>query len=96
MKFMMFLTFLLSACKGGIWIAGGLILRKHFDAFLSLILHKPAPENLVPESENTEIRKIFDVIGLLLMGIGAIIVLTGFVSWIMSFSIPSGNFKFNY
>lgn len=96
MKFMMLLTFAVAACKGGIWIALGLLIRNHLEAFLALILRKPIPENLISQEEKDRTRKIYDFIGLLLVGIGVCVILIGLLTWIMSFRIPSGNFNFNF
>ncbi len=96
MKFMMLLSFAIAACKGGIWIAFGLLIRNHLDSFLSLILRKSIPDNLISREESDRTRKIYDIIGLLLVGIGVCVILIGFITWIMSFRIPSGNINFNF
>jgi len=96
MKFMMFLSFVVAACKGGIWIALGFIIRNHLEAFLSLILRKPIPENLISKEENDRTQKIYDLIGLLFVGIGVCVILIGLITWFMSFRIPSANFNFNF
>ncbi len=95
MKFIFFLTFIVSALKGGLWILLGIIIKNHFDTAISLILRKPLPENLISPNNKKAIDLYIYKIGQILIIIGWIIILTAFSSWIVSFSMPGNNFNFN-
>jgi len=95
MKFIFFLTFIVSALKGGIWIFFGILIKGHFDTILSLILRKPLPDGLISSDNKKTVDLYIHRIGQILIIIGVIIVLTAFASWIVSFNIPKNNFNFN-
>lgn len=93
MKFILFITFILTVCKGGILIGIGILIRNHFDAVLTMILRKPLPENLIPSMDNEKIQKVIRIIGLLIIVIGISTITAGLSTMIVGNSM-SNNFNF--
>ena len=62
MKFLYFFTFLLSLCKGGIWISLGILLRNHFETVLALIVREPLPEELIDSYDKSKVVAIIQFI----------------------------------
>ncbi|MCT4588117.1 MAG: hypothetical protein N4A71_09875 [Carboxylicivirga sp.] len=95
MNFILFITFLLTACKGGLWIGLGVLIRNHFDAILSMLLRKPIPENLIAETDKEKIDKVIRIIGLLIIGIGVGTVIIA-LSTLFAGSRMTNNFHLNF
>jgi hypothetical protein len=96
MKIIFFFTFLLSLAKAGLWIGIGTLISKHFDTALSLIVRKPVPEDLIKPERLEVANQVIRWIGIFIIIIGIGLAVSGFVTFIVSFRMPSGNFKFNF
>ncbi len=96
MKFFFFLTFLISVAKGGISVGIGILLRKHFDTILSLIIRKPIPEGLIDKNKHESVLKIMEWIGLFVIIIGVLTVFFAFATLFTGNSMTNGNFNFKF
>ena len=96
MKTLLFFSFLLSVCHGGIWICSGLLVRNHFETILSMILRKPVPENMIDPEDSQRTKKVIDVIGLLLILIGIGTMIIGLTTMITGLGNLGANFNFKY
>jgi len=94
MKLFLFITFLITIAKGGIWIGIGIIIRKHFDALLTLILRKPLPEGIISKEQHESMNKIIEWIGLCIITIGVLTIFFGLITLISGSSMTHGNFNF--
>ncbi len=96
MKFIFFLTFVTALFKGIVIIGVGNLLRNHFRTVVSMLIRRDIPENLIePYKYDTAINAI-RVIGLFVMLIGVGMIIVAFSTSIASFTMPSGNFNFNF
>ena len=93
---MLFFSFLLSICYGGIWISVGLLVKNHLETVLSMILRKPNPENLINPEDFQKAKSVINVIGILLILIGIGTIVIGLSSMIAGFSMSSPNFNFKF
>jgi hypothetical protein len=93
---MLFFSFLLSICYGGIWIGLGLLVKNHLETVLSMILRKPIPDNLINPEDFQKTKSVINVIGILLILIGIGTMIIGLSSMIVSYSMPSPNFNFKF
>jgi hypothetical protein len=91
---MMFLTFLLSICYGGIWISIGVLLRNHFETILSMIIRKPIPDNLIDPINFLKTKNVIKVIGVFLVIIGILTMIAGLTTFIVSCITPYSSFNF--
>jgi len=95
MKFILFFTFIITICKGGIWIGFGVLIRNHFDTILSMIIRKPLPDGLIPSMNNEKIQKVIKLIGLLIIAIGISTIILGLSTMIAGHNM-SNNFNFKF
>lgn len=95
MKFLLFITFLITTCKGGLLIGLGVLIRNHFDSILSVILRKPIPDNLISEVDKEKIDKVIRIIGLLIIAIGVGTVILA-LSTMLAGTRMTNNFHLNF
>lgn len=81
MRMMLFFTFLLSLCYGGIWICAGVLLRNHLEALISIIFRKPIPEGLTHPDDYLKAKSIINILGLIFIIIGVILMIVGLASF---------------
>lgn len=96
MQWMFVFSFLLSICHGGIWIGIGLLVMNHLETFLSMILRKPIPENLINQEDYHKTRNVINAIGILLILVGIVTIIIGFATMIAGFRVPTPNFNFKF
>ncbi len=96
MRFMLIFSFLITLCKGSIWIGVGLLLRNHMETIFSLISRKPHPEGLVKPEDYASTKGVFNIIGLLCVFIGIGVIILGISSMIAGFNAPYGQFPFRF
>jgi hypothetical protein len=90
---MLFFTFLLSLCYGGIWISAGLLVRNHFETVISMLFRKPIPDGLANSDDYLKAKAIINILGLLFIIIGVIIMIVGLFSLV---GFPRSNINFNF
>jgi hypothetical protein len=66
----MIFALLITICKGGLWICIGVLIGNHLETILSLILRKPLPEGLITPDDIKKTKRVFKIIGLLIVLIG--------------------------
>ena len=96
MKIIFFFTFLVTLAKGCLWISIGTLINKHFETVLSMITRKPLPENLIHPEKLDLARQSIKWVGLFIVLIGVGLLISGLVTLIASFSVPSSNLNFNF
>ena len=96
MKFLLFVTLLVSIAKSGIWICVGILLRKHFDTIYTLLFRKPIPEDLIEKENYETMYKVIQGLGAILVLIGVFSVILAISTFIYGNSVANGNFNFKF
>jgi hypothetical protein len=98
MKILLFFTFLLSLCTGGVLIGLGILLRNHFETIISLIVRKPFPDDLIIPDDYAKTKTTIRWIGslVILLGIAKMIIslstlMAGY--WMTNISVKSDLFQ---
>lgn len=94
MRFMLIFSFLITLCKGSIWMGVGLLLRNHIETIFSLVSRKPNPEGLVDPKDFKSTKGIFNFIGLMCVFIGIGVIILGITRMIAGFGMNGGHFMF--
>jgi hypothetical protein len=92
MRFMLIFSFLITLCKGSIWMGVGLLLRNHMETIFSLVSRKPHPEGLVDPKDFKSTKGLFNFIGLMCVFIGIGVIILGVTRMIAGFGMPGGHF----
>jgi hypothetical protein len=96
MRSILFFTFLVSLAKAGLWICIGTLIKSHIETLMAFIVRKPIPEDLIDQHRYREFMNILKWIGILLIIIGIIVAVIGFVTFGVSFRMPTNSFNFNF
>ncbi len=96
MKLVLLFTFLVSLAKGGLWIAAGTLIKSHIGPLMAFIMRKPIPEDLIDKHKYEAFMNIVKWIGILLIIIGIGVAVIGFVTFVVSFRIPTNSFNFKF
>lgn len=90
---MLFFTFLLSLCYGGIWICAGVLVRNHFETVISMLFRRPIHEGIVNPDDYMKAKSVINILGLIFITIGVLVMITGLFTF---FSFPGQNVNFNF
>ena len=95
MKFISFVSFLLTVIKGGILIGIGIIIKDHFNTFISKIVRGPIPKEVNIDGNN-KLDKIIRFIGLLIIILGSTIIIMSLSTWIIGKPSQSNGFNLKF
>jgi hypothetical protein len=96
MKIAFVISLFITLCKGGAWIGLGLLLRDHFDSFITLVTRRNVPEDQSYTDFSGQAMKIIKLVGLLFVLLGIAIMVMGVVTVIVGsgFGLTNAGFKF--
>jgi hypothetical protein len=80
--------------KSGLWISIGILVKTHFESFLSLIIGKPVPKNLIDKNNIEMVNNVTKWIGIFIIAIGVGVALSAFGALMMKCLMPSNNLNF--
>ena len=87
---------MLSLAKAGLVISIGVLINKHIDTVLSLIIRKPIPEYLISNERLAAANQVIKWIGIFIIIIGFGIAISSLSTIIASLSMPLNNFNFKF
>lgn len=90
---MLFFTFLLSLCYGGIWICAGVLVRNHFETVISMFFRRPIHEGIVNPDDYMKAKSVINILGLIFIIIGVLVMISGLFTF---FNFPGQNVNFNF
>jgi hypothetical protein len=91
---MLIFSFLITLCKGSIWMGVGVLLRNHMETIFSLVSRKPHPEGLVKPEDYKSTKGVFNFIGLMCALIGIGVIVLGITRLIAGFGGSVGHYPF--
>ena len=96
MKISFIISLFITLCKGGAWIGLGILLRDHFDSFITLVTRRNVPEDQSYTDFSGQAMRIIKLVGLLFMLLGIAVIVMGLVTVIMGsrFGFTNADFKF--
>ena len=83
MEFNFFFTFVFSLAKAGLWISIGILVSKHMDTLLSLIIRRPLPEGLIKPEKLNSAKKVIKWIGIFTIIFGFGVALSGLATFVV-------------
>ena len=96
MRLALFVTFLVSLAKGGLWITIGTLVKNHFETFIAFIIRKPVADGLIDKNRYDALINVIKWIGIFIIIIGIGIAVLGLVTFIIGFRMPTNSFNFNF
>ncbi|MCW3806877.1 hypothetical protein [Plebeiibacterium marinum] len=74
----------------------GILIKDYIETFISMIIRKPIPDNLIDEQRYNSIHRVIKWIGIMIILCGVGMALLSLSTLIMGFNMPMNNFNFKF